>query len=136
MYNEEDNIDHFFNSLIPVLDRLALTYEIVCINDGSKDNTLYKLIEFHKINSNIKVISFSRNFGKENALTAGLNYSSGKAVIPIDADLQDPPELIEQLIAKWHEGYDVVYAVRRQRFGEGHIKRLTANLFYREPLAK
>jgi glycosyltransferase involved in cell wall biosynthesis len=131
MYNEESNIDYFFETLMPVLIRLGLEYEIICVNDGSKDRTLAKLLTYHQDNPQIKIISFSRNFGKEIALTAGLHHTNGKAIIPIDTDLQDPPELIEGLVEKWREGYDVVYAVRRRRLGESSVKRFTANLFYR-----
>lgn len=131
IYNEESNIDYFFETLIPVLIRLGLQYEIICVNDGSKDRTLENLIIYHQNNSQIKIISSSRNFGKEIALTAGLHYSNGKAKNPIDTDLQDPPELIEGLVEKWREGYDVVYAVRRRRLGESSFKRFTANVFYR-----
>ncbi|WP_445632416.1 Glycosyltransferase 2-like domain-containing protein [Nostoc sp. DSM 114161] len=131
MYNEEPNIDYLFERLISVLTRLNMKYEIVCVNDGSKDNTLKLLVEHHYRNPAIKVVNLSRNFGKEIALTAGIDYTTGAAVVPIDADLQDPPELIEQLIAKWHEGYDVVYATRRSRQGETWIKRFTASAFYR-----
>lgn len=130
-YNEEENIDYLFERLTAVLDRLNLKYELICVNDGSADNTLKRLIEYHHRNPKIKVVNFSRNFGKEIALSAGIDYASGHAVIPIDADLQDPPELIEQLLAKWREGYDVVYAVRRSRQGESWLKRLTAGAFYR-----
>jgi glycosyltransferase involved in cell wall biosynthesis len=131
MYNEEANIDYFFETLIPVLLRLGLEYEIICVNDGSKDRTLEKLLNYRQDNPQIKIISFARNFGKEIALTAGLHHTSGKAIIPIDTDLQDPPELIERLLDKWREGYDVVYAVRRRRLGESSFKRFTANVFYR-----
>lgn len=131
MYNEELNIDRFFETLLPVLSRLDLEYEIICINDGSKDRTLEMLLDYRKNNPRIKIISFSRNFGKELALTAGLHRFHGKAIIPIDADLQHPPEFIEELIAKWREGYDVVYAVKKIRLGESSFKRFTANLFYR-----
>jgi len=131
MFNEESNIDHFFETLIPVLEPLGLTYEIICIDDGSRDRTLEKILGYHQRNPRIKVISFSRNFGKEIALTAGLHHSNGKAIIPIDTDLQDPPELIEGMVEKWREGYDVVYAVRRRRLGESSFKRFTANIFYR-----
>ena len=131
VYNEEDNLDTLFQRLEEALNPLQITYEIICINDGSKDNTIQRLIDHHKRNSAIKVIHLSRNFGKEIALTAGLDYSSGKAVLPIDADLQDPPELIQTLIEKWQEGYDVVYAKRRSRQGESWLKKLTALTFYR-----
>jgi polyisoprenyl-phosphate glycosyltransferase len=131
IHNEESNIDYFFERLRHSIDQITQKYEIICINDGSVDNTLQKLIHYHKNDSRIKIIDFSRKFGKETALTAGLRYSEGDAVIPIDADLQDPPEMIEALISKWREGYDVVYAVRTSRYGEGWLKRLTSNLFYR-----
>lgn len=130
-YNEEDNLNYLFVRLESVLIPLNISYEIVCINDGSKDNTLAKLIEFHQQNPLIKVINLSRNFGKEAAMTAGLDFATGKAIIPIDADLQDPPELITELLAKWREGYDVVYAVRRSREGETWLKKFTAKSFYR-----
>lgn len=130
-YNEEDNLAVLFQRLQAILDSLNLTYEIVCVNDGSQDDTLAKLVNFHLHDDAIKVVSLSRNFGKEIALTAGLDYALGKAVIPIDADLQDPPELIADLVKKWQEGYDVVYATRRSRQGESWLKRITATVFYR-----
>lgn len=131
MYNEASNIDSLFERLESVLLTLNTTYEIICVNDGSTDNTLEQAIDRHYRNRAIKIVNFSRNFGKEIALTAGIDYASGAAVIPIDADLQDPPELIEQLVAKWQEGYEVVYATRRLRQGEGWLKRWTAGGFYR-----
>ncbi len=130
-YNEADNLDYLFERLSRVLDSLQLKYEIVCVNDGSRDATLPRLISYHHQNPAIKVVNLARNFGKEIALTAGIDFSQGAAVIPIDADLQDPPELIPEMLAKWHDGYDVVYAVRRSRQGEGWIKKTTALLFYR-----
>lgn len=131
VHNEEVNIDYLFERLESVLHSLKLNYEIICVDDGSKDNTLACLIKHHYHNSAIKVVSLSRNFGKEIALTAGIDYANGAAVVPIDADLQDPPELIRELVAKWREGYDVVYATRRSRQGESWLKRFTANSFYR-----
>lgn len=130
-YNEESNIDHLFERIEATLKSLKIKYEIVCVNDGSKDRTLERLVEYHQAKPQVKVINLSRNFGKETALTAGLDYAQGAAVIPIDADLQDPPELIGELLAKWREGYDVVYATRRTRHGEGPLKRITAKLFYK-----
>ncbi len=124
-------VDYLFDRLIEVLEKLTSTYEIICVNDGSRDNTLNCLIKYHQTKPQIKVINLSRNFGKEIALTAGINYATGEAVIPIDADLQDPPELIEQLVDKWQEGYDVVYATRISRQGETWLKRLTAHGFYK-----
>jgi glycosyltransferase involved in cell wall biosynthesis len=131
LFNEENNVDQFFQRLLPVLESQHLIYEVICINDGSTDGTLERLLSYHRNNPQIKLINLSRNFGKETALTAGLHYSCGRAVILLDADLQDPPELIKDLLAEWREGYDVVYAVRRKRHGEPLMKRLTANLFYR-----
>lgn len=131
LYNEELNIDYLFERLRSVLNHLNMTYEIVCVNDGSRDNTLERLIDYHHQDNRIKVVNLSRNYGKEIALSAGLDYALGEAVVPIDADLQDPPELIEELVAKWREGYDVVYATRRTRHGESWLKRFTANSFYR-----
>ncbi|MFP5274010.1 glycosyltransferase family 2 protein [Coleofasciculus sp.] len=131
VHNEEVNIDYLFERLESVLHSLKLKYEIICVDDGSKDNTLACLIKHHYQNSAIKVVSLSRNFGKEIALTAGIDYANGAAVVPIDADLQDPPELIRELVAKWREGYDVVYATRGSRQGESWLKRFTANAFYR-----
>ncbi len=130
-YNEEPNLEYLLERLELVLTNLKASYEIVFVNDGSQDNTLKHLIEYHYHNPAIKIIDLSRNFGKEIALTAGLKYAKGAAVIPIDADLQDPPELIAELVAKWREGYDVVYATRRSREGESWLKRLTALMFYR-----
>ncbi|MBD1834875.1 glycosyltransferase family 2 protein [Cyanobacteria bacterium FACHB-472] len=131
VYNEELNIDYLFERLLSVLETLDTSYEIVCVNDGSKDNTLKCLIEHHHRNPVIKVVNLSRNFGKEVALSAGLDYATGAAVVPIDADLQDPPELIKELVEKWREGYDVVYATRRSRGEESWLKQTTANAFYK-----
>jgi polyisoprenyl-phosphate glycosyltransferase len=122
---------YLLKRLVTILVSLNMKYEIVCVNDGSKDNTLKCLVEHYYRNPAIKVVNLSRNFGKEIALTAGIDYTTGAAVVPIDADLQDPPELIEELIAKWREGYDVVYATRRSRQGESWIKRFTAGAFYK-----
>ena len=130
LYNEELNVGDLLQRLEQLFIHLDISYEIVCVNDGSRDSTLERLIRNHQSNPAIKVVNLSRNFGKEIALTAGIDYSEGDAVIPIDADLQDPPEVIESLIAKWLEGYDVVYAVRRSRQGESWLKRFTANAFY------
>lgn len=131
LYNEEENIDYLFTRLLSVLNKLETSYEILCINDGSRDDTLKQLINHHYRNPAIKIINLSRNFGKEIALTAGIDYANGSAIIPIDADLQDPPELIEKLVAKWREGYDVVYATRQSRQGETWLKRFTADAFYK-----
>ncbi|BFM40994.1 glycosyltransferase family 2 protein [Synechocystis sp. LKSZ1] len=130
MYNEGSSLEKLFERLLKVLDGLALAYEVLCVNDGSRDNTLMELVRYHQQNPAIKVINLSRNFGKEIALSAGIDFAQGQAVIPIDADLQDPPELIPVLIQKWREGFDVVYATRRTRQGETWFKRRTAEAFY------
>lgn len=131
VYNEAAGLERFFARLTPVLDRLGLSYEIICVDDGSSDDTLARLLEHRSRLAAIKVLSLSRNFGKDIALSAGLDHARGRAVVPIDCDLQDPPELIEQMVARWREGYDVVYATRRRRAGESLLKRATASLFYR-----
>ncbi|HWP35535.1 MAG TPA: glycosyltransferase family 2 protein, partial [Thermodesulfobacteriota bacterium] len=131
MYNEAPNVDRFFERLVPVLERLGLSYEIVCVDDGSRDGTLERLLAHRRRNPAIKVLELARNFGKEIALSAGLEHACGAAVVPIDADLQDPPELIPELVARWREGYEVVYAIRRSRRGESWLKRVTADAFYR-----
>lgn len=131
VYNESSNLDLFYERVLKVLKPLNLSYEILFIDDGSKDDSLEKLLEIRGRDSNVKVVQFSRNFGKEIAVSAGLDLAEGKAAIPIDADLQDPPELIPSLLEKWKEGYDVVYAKRTKRMGESWLKRWTASLFYR-----
>ncbi|MEM9977860.1 MAG: glycosyltransferase family 2 protein [Cyanobacteria bacterium P01_D01_bin.2] len=131
LYCEESNVDPLFERLETVVRSLGVSYEIICVDDNSKDNTLLRLLDHRQRNPAIKVVALARNFGKELALTAGLDYSRGQAVVPIDADLQDPPECIQALMAKWREGYDVVYAKRRNRAGETWFKKVTANGFYR-----
>ena len=132
MYNESQNIDCFYQKIAEVSSGLpAYDFEILCVNDGSTDNTLEKIELLAKQDKQLKVIELSRNFGKEIALTAGICEAKGDAVIPIDADLQDPPELIPTLIEKWQEGYDVVYATRMVREGESSFRKVTAFLFYR-----
>lgn len=131
IYNEDDNLDYLLKRVLASLKVINLSYEIICVNDGSQDRSLEKLINYHLGCSAIKIVNLSRNFGKEIALSAGLDFASGAAVIPLDADLQDPPELIGELVAKWREGYDVVYATRRDRQGETWLKRFTAAHFYR-----
>ena len=130
LYNESENIKLLSDKLTSVLNRLNISYEVICVNDGSTDDSYEKLVETHHKNNLFKIINLSRNFGKEIALTAGIDYANGSAVIPIDADLQDPPELIGKLIAKWRDGYDVVYATRQSRKGETWLKRNTAKAFY------
>jgi len=128
MYNEADVIDQFFEQVLPILKEMPLEWEVVCVNDGSKDHTLELLWKWHEQNARIKVISLSRNFGKERAMIAALDLATGDAVIPIDADLQDPPELIPRMVALWEDGFDVVNAIRSSRNSDSPIKRTTAKL--------
>lgn len=130
IYNESLNLDGFFARLIPALEGAGEPFEVICIDDGSKDDSVAKLRLVNQADPRVKLLVFSRNFGKEAALSAGLANATGEAVIPIDADLQHPPEMIAQMVAKWREGYDVVYAVRRERTGQGLVSRLQAHAFY------
>lgn len=129
-YNEEDVLDILFARLGEVLAGLGESYEIICVNDGSRDRTAEILAAHHARDPRIRVINLARNFGKELALTAGLDATCGRAVVPLDADLQDPPELIGDFLRLWREGYDVVYAVRDARDTDSWLKRTTANAFY------
>ncbi|GAA0259830.1 glycosyltransferase family 2 protein [Rhodanobacter caeni] len=131
-YNEGATIEMFFDAITSAIDNIdAVEFEIVCIDDGSKDDTLARLLAVSRSDSRVRVIELSRNFGKEAALTAGLDAAIGDAVIPMDADLQDPPELLVQMIDRWRQGADVVLARRTDRHGDSMAKRGTANLFYR-----
>mgnify|MGYP001801694443 CR=1 FL=1 len=130
MYNEEESCQRFFETVVPVLTSLTEKYEIICINDGSRDDTFAVLQTCRAANDRIKLINLSRNFGKEAALTAGLDMARGKAVIPIDADLQDPPELIVDMHKAWQEGAQVVLARRIDRSSDTIFKRLSARYFY------
>ncbi|MFP5511889.1 MAG: glycosyltransferase family 2 protein [Alphaproteobacteria bacterium] len=129
-YNEGPNIDALFARLTPVLDGLDMDWEVVCVNDGSRDDTVDRLLDVHDRDPRVKVVDLSRNFGKELALSAGLSHTTGDAVVPMDADLQHPPELLPAFIAKWREGFDVVVAVRHARVGQSLKHRLFAKLFY------
>lgn len=131
MYNEIAVLDSLFEVLLPVLDALPSDYEIICVDDGSTDGTREALVKIEQSNTNVKLVLLSRNFGKEAAMTAALDYAKGDAVIPIDADLQDPPEIIPGMIAKWQEGFDVVYGKRVSRDSDTAVKRNTAGVFYR-----
>jgi len=131
-YDEEEGLDILFERVESVLEKITKDYEIICVDDGSKDGTLAGLTRHRMRNPKIKVMSLSRNFGKDIALSAGLDYANGQAVVPLDADLQDPPEVISKLFAKWQEGkYDVVYGKRSSRQSDSFFKRLSAKLFYR-----
>lgn len=131
IFNEEAVIPELYRRMKEVLDRIGESWEMVCINDGSRDRSVEMLRALHEKDARIKLVSFSRNFGHQIAITAGMDYAQGDAVVIIDADLQDPPELIETMMAKWREGYEVVYAVRADRRGESFFKLLTARAFYR-----
>ena len=130
-YNEAENLGEFYSRVINATDNLNLEIEIIYINDGSQDSTIDIITKQRQIDNRITIIDLSRNFGKEIALTAGLDYSSGEAVIVIDADLQDPPELIPKLVEKWREGYDVVNAKRIKRKGESLLKKVMSYIYYR-----
>ena len=130
IYNEQQIIHELYNRLQKTVSQISINYEFIFVNDGSKDNSLMELMEISKQDSRVYFINFSRNFGHQIAVTAGLDASNGKAVVIIDGDLQDPPELITDLFKKYQEGYDVVYAKRKERKGESVFKKVTAKLFY------
>jgi dolichol-phosphate mannosyltransferase len=131
VFNEEAILHELYRRLSKVLDDAGLDWELVLINDGSRDRSPEIMRELHAADPRVKVINFARNFGHQVAITAGADYASGDAVCIIDADLQDPPEVILDLLAKWREGYEVVYAVRSERKGETWFKEFTAKAFYR-----
>lgn len=130
-YNEEAVLPLFFERITSVMEGIGQDFEIVCVNDGSCDGTLDLLRERAEADERVKVVDLSRNFGKEAALTAALDHSTGDAVVPIDADLQDPPELIGVMLEKWREGYEVVLAHRSNRSSDSWLKRVTARMFYK-----
>lgn len=131
IYNEEGNIQKLYDRISTIMDSTGETWELVTVNDGSRDLSLKLLEEVAQKDPRIKIINFARNFGHQIAVTAGIDHASGEAIIVIDADLQDPPEVILEMIERWKAGYEVVYAVREQRKGESWFKLLTAKLFYR-----
>ena len=130
-YNEAPVLRAFIARTSRALDATGLPWEIVFADDGSTDATAEMIRVMHDTDPRIALVSLSRNFGKEIAMTAGLDHARGQAVVVIDADLQDPPELIGEFVRRWREGYDVVYARRTEREGETTLKRATAHLFYR-----
>lgn len=131
IYNEEGNIQKLYDRITAVMDSTGETWELVTVNDGSRDGSVALIEALAAKDPRIKLVNFARNFGHQIAVTAGLNHASGEAVVVIDADLQDPPELILEMIERWKAGYHVVYAVREERKGESWFKLLTAKLFYR-----
>lgn len=131
-YNEEESLPFLYKRLQKLIDSIEnYEFEILFVNDGSKDNTYNMLKELRQYDNRISYVNFSRNFGKETAMIAGLDYATGDAVVFMDADLQDPPELIPELIKYWEEGYDDVYARRRTRTGETFFKKFTSKMYYR-----
>ena len=132
VYNEEKVLEISYNKIRNILENIQkYDYEIIFINDGSKDNTLSILERISNENEKVKILSFSRNFGQEAALTAGLKYVSGDAIVIIDADLQDPPELITEMLSLWEQGNEVIYGKRKRRKGESAFKLLSAKMFYK-----
>jgi glycosyltransferase involved in cell wall biosynthesis len=130
MYNEADALPTLFASLRPVLDSIPLNIEVVCVDDGSRDATVEMLLRERELDPRIRIVSLARNFGKEAALSAGLAHARGRAMIPIDADLQDPPELIPKLVEEWQRGAEVVLAKRRSRASDSLPKRFSSGAFY------
>jgi dolichol-phosphate mannosyltransferase len=131
VFNEEETLPHFYEEVITVMEGLAEPFELILINDGSTDGS-YKIMQaLHAHDPRVHIVDFSRNFGHQIAISAGIDYASGEAVIILDADLQDPPQVIPSLIERWKAGAEVVYAQRTSREGETRFKLLTASVFYR-----
>jgi len=131
VYNEEAVVAETYKRLKTVMDSLNRPYELIFVNDGSRDNTAAIIKNICDGDPNVKLIDFSRNFGHQLAITAGMDYSRGDTIVVIDADLQDPPEIIPEMLKKWSQGFDVVYGKRIKRKGETLFKKITAKLFYR-----
>ncbi len=130
-YNEEETLPEFYRHVREVMDGLGEPWELILVNDGSTDGTGEVMRQLHEQDPRVRIVEFARNFGHQIAITAGMDHASGDAVVTIDCDLQDPPEVIPDLIARWKEGYQVVYGVRAEREGETWFKLFTARLFYR-----
>ncbi|GCE48870.1 dolichol-phosphate mannosyltransferase [Thermosporothrix hazakensis] len=131
VFDEEETLPHFYQTVVNVMEEVGEPFELVLINDGSRDGSYEIMRQLHARDGRVRVINFSRNFGHQIAISAGLDYARGKAVVIIDSDLQDPPEVIPELIERWKEGAQVVYAQRSHRRGETFFKLWTAALFYR-----
>ena len=131
VFNEEEVINETYKRLTEVMQSTGESYEIIFVNDGSRDKTVLMAREICMKDTNVKLIDFSRNFGHQTAITAGMDHACGDAVVVIDADLQDPPEVIPEMLKKWREGYEIVYGQRIKREGETVFKKLTAKIFYR-----
>jgi len=130
VFNEEETLPHFYRRVVEVMEGIGDSFELVLINDGSRDGSFRTMQELHTRDPRVRVIDFSRNFGHQIAISAGLDHARGNAVIIIDSDLQDPPEVIPQLVARWKDGAEVVYAQRSMRKGETKFKLLTGTAFY------
>lgn len=131
VFNEEETVPHFYQRVVSVMEQLGESFELVLVNDGSRDGSYAVMKQLHQQDPRVRVVDFSRNFGHQIAISAGLDHARGDAVVIIDSDLQDPPEVILQLIAAWKNGAEVVYAQRSKRSGETHFKLWTAAAFYR-----
>jgi len=131
VFNEEDTVDLFLDTVGPMLERDGQRFEVVFVNDGSRDDTFARLFDRSLRDRRIRIVNLSRNFGKEAALTAGIDHARGDILVPMDIDLQDPPELIAAFIARWREGYDIVYGIRAARHTDTATKRVSAGWFYR-----
>jgi dolichol-phosphate mannosyltransferase len=131
IFNEEGSMPELYRRVVSVLDRAATSWELILVDDGSTDGSAQAIESLARKDRRVRPVLFARNFGHQIAVTAGLDHARGEAVVIIDADLQDPPELIPDLVRRWKEGYEVVYAVRTERVGESWFKTATASLFYR-----
>jgi polyisoprenyl-phosphate glycosyltransferase len=131
VYNEEKILPEFYRRVVATMEQMGEPFELILVNDGCHDSSPEVMRQLHETDSRVKIINFSRNFGHQVAITAGTDYASGRAVVVIDSDLQDPPEVIPDMVERWREGYQVVYAVRSERAGETWFKKTTAGLFYR-----
>lgn len=129
-YNEEECVEEFYHRICKTVEHIGLDFEMICIDDHSYDSTFSILKKLHDADPRVKIVSFSRNFGHQIAIMAGLHYTSGDCIVVMDGDLQDPPEIVIKMIEKWNEGFDVVYGVRRRR-KEKWIKRVCYKVFYR-----
>lgn len=131
IFNEEENLPELYRRLTAAAQQVSPDYELIFVNDGSRDRSLEIIRSFALLDPHLRFLSFSRNFGHQPAISAGIKYAKGEAIVIIDGDLQDPPELIPALYARYQEGYKVVYAKRASRKGESFFKKITASVFYR-----
>jgi glycosyltransferase involved in cell wall biosynthesis len=131
VYNEYEILDELYKRVRQVMESLGKSWELILVDDGSTDGSTEKILELADMDERVKPVVFARNFGHQIAITAGIDHSQGEAVVIMDADLQDPPEVIPELVQRWEEGFEVVYAIRAEREGETWFKRVTASIFYR-----